>query len=288
MAIPSRIVTLKLVKYIQSLFGDVNIERVDGCSNYCFLVGGGPEYVIKFDEYENIHSEKYALDRYRASGIPSPAYARIVKSTILGGASALITPFVLHRKENRIPFQQLGALMRRMHRIHASGIGRLVQGKGQNRSWKEYLTQTATKHATSLTKILGYPPGQLLTGIDSLPTLHVLLHGDLHRGNVLCRGKKVVAVIDPDPVVGDPLFDVAMTVQRYPGRASTLFLEGYAPTGFTEGEVRRFNQYLVVAYLNKLGYMLKLLSRPQPKDKAKRYRERKQLYLTALQEILPQ
>ena len=44
------------------------------------------------------------------------------------------------------------------------------------------------------------------------PTPQVLLHQDLHGGNVLRRGDAWVA-IDPKPLVGDPAFDVASLVR---------------------------------------------------------------------------
>ena len=44
------------------------------------------------------------------------------------------------------------------------------------------------------------------------PTPQVLLHQDLHGGNVLRRGDDWVA-IDPKPLVGDPAFDVASLVR---------------------------------------------------------------------------
>ena len=44
------------------------------------------------------------------------------------------------------------------------------------------------------------------------PTAQVLLHQDLHGGNVLRHGDDWVA-IDPKPLVGDPCFDVASLVR---------------------------------------------------------------------------
>ncbi len=44
------------------------------------------------------------------------------------------------------------------------------------------------------------------------PTPQVLLHQDLHGGNVLRHGRDWVA-IDPKPLVGDPAFDVASLVR---------------------------------------------------------------------------
>ena len=44
------------------------------------------------------------------------------------------------------------------------------------------------------------------------PSPQVLLHQDLHAGNVLRRGDDWVA-IDPKPLVGDPAFDVASLVR---------------------------------------------------------------------------
>jgi streptomycin 6-kinase len=41
-----------------------------------------------------------------------------------------------------------------------------------------------------------------------------LLHGDLHTGNVLRRGRGGLVAIDPRPCVGDPAFDLVDWVLR--------------------------------------------------------------------------
>ena len=53
---------------------------------------------------------------------------------------------------------------------------------------------------------------ELYQSITSEYSRKMLLHGDLHHYNILLRGDKTYAIIDPKGVVGDPVFDIAMFI----------------------------------------------------------------------------
>jgi streptomycin 6-kinase len=68
--------------------------------------------------------------------------------------------------------------------------------------WLEVLFSSASKRGTDLTE-----SRRLCKEILAQPTDDVLLHGDLHLGNVLTSNTKGLAAIDPMACVGDPAFD---------------------------------------------------------------------------------
>ena len=64
----------------------------------------------------------------------------------------------------------------------------------------------------------GMDPGVVALGIELLDRLprdeRVLLHQDLHPGNVLAAGREPWLVIDPKPIVGDRGFDTVQLVRQ--------------------------------------------------------------------------
>jgi streptomycin 6-kinase len=59
---------------------------------------------------------------------------------------------------------------------------------------------------------------ELLASLPSSASAQVLLHQDLHPGNVLSSGREPWLVIDPKPVVGDPAFDPVQLLVQEGGR----------------------------------------------------------------------
>ena len=125
-------------------------------------------------------------------------------------------------------------------RLHAAGRGAWPDGLFDLRRW--------------FRDLLGYdgagPDGLLAaaaaTAEDLLahPAADVVLHGDLHHGNVLHFGERGWLAIDPKPLHGDPGFDVAnilcnpdAAVATAPGRLERTVAVIAAETGMTERRV---------------------------------------------------
>lgn len=68
--------------------------------------------------------------------------------------------------------------------------------------WLEVLFSSAAKRGAELTR-----SRELRDELLAEPTEDVLLHGDLHLGNVLTSDAKGLVAIDPMACVGDPCFD---------------------------------------------------------------------------------
>ena len=69
---------------------------------------------------------------------------------------------------------------------------------------------------------------------------HVLLHGDLHHGNVLAAGREPWLAIDPKGLVGEPAYEVGALL-RNPG---PLFLRHPSPVRLAERRIARLSEEL--------------------------------------------
>jgi streptomycin 6-kinase len=83
--------------------------------------------------------------------------------------------------------------------------------------WLEVLFSSATKRGADLTE-----SRRLRAELLAQPTEDVLLHGDLHLGNVLTSEAKGLVAIDPMACVGDPSFDAVDYVLEGPDRAEMV------------------------------------------------------------------
>jgi streptomycin 6-kinase len=74
------------------------------------------------------------------------------------------------------------------------------------------------------TSKLPWETGPIERGIDLLRTLpisasqRVLLHGDLHPGNILATEREPWLVIDPKPMAGDPAYEPIQLLTQERGR----------------------------------------------------------------------
>ncbi|MBB4909156.1 aminoglycoside phosphotransferase family protein [Actinophytocola algeriensis] len=83
--------------------------------------------------------------------------------------------------------------------------------------WLEVLFSSAAKRGADLTSSRA-----LRDELLAEPTEDVLLHGDLHLGNVLTSDRKGLVAIDPMACVGDPCFDAVDYVLEGLDRAEML------------------------------------------------------------------
>ena len=100
--------------------------------------------------------------------------------------------------------------------------------------------QMPTARRTALERLMARLDG-LLGGVERKPSL---LHGDFHRGNVLCARDGELVVIDPHPWVGDREAELAQTEWQvqFPPR----FYEAYEATyPSAPGRAERRDLYLL-------------------------------------------
>lgn len=92
-----------------------------------------------------------------------------------------------------------------------------------------------------------------------------LLHGDCSINNILLNEGSVMAFIDPDPIGGDGLYDLAylsaslmdISSEDYDG----LILETYLGKQPTQDEIKKWNVYKILSLIRQVSASVKKKSR---------------------------
>jgi len=134
-------------------------------------------------------------------------------------------------------------LCRAGRRLHAAGTGPRPDGLFDLRRWFRDLLQRGDAAGDDLFVVAARVAEELLRHPDG----DVVLHGDLHHGNVLDFGPRGWLAIDPKPLHGDPGFDVAnilcnpdAATALAPGRLERAVAVIAAETGLSEDRVLRW------------------------------------------------
>lgn len=134
-------------------------------------------------------------------------------------------------------------LCRAGRRLHAAGSGPRPDGLFDLRRWFRDLLQRGDAAGDDLFAVAARVAEELLQHPDG----DVVLHGDLHHGNVLDFGPRGWLAIDPKPLHGDPGFDVAnilcnpdAATALAPGRLERAVAVIAAETGLSENRVLRW------------------------------------------------
>jgi streptomycin 6-kinase len=132
------------------------------------------------------------------------------------------------------------SLCRVGRRLHAAGRGPRPAELFDLRRWFRDLLTSDGPDPDGVLAAAARTADELL----SRPSVDVVLHGDLHHGNVLHFGERGWLAIDPKPLHGDPGFDVAnilcnpdAAVALAPGRLERTVAIIAAETGMTPRRV---------------------------------------------------
>ncbi|SDH14624.1 streptomycin 6-kinase [Leifsonia sp. 98AMF] len=134
-------------------------------------------------------------------------------------------------------------LCRAGRRLHAAGTGPRPDGLFDLRRWFRDLLQRGDAAGDDLFVVAA----RVAEGLLRHPDGDVVLHGDLHHGNVLDFGPRGWLAIDPKPLHGDPGFDAANILCNpdpatalAPGRLERAVAVIAAETGQSEDRVLRW------------------------------------------------
>lgn len=145
-------------------------------------------------------------------------------------------------------------------------IGGLSQPNPQSDDWRAFFRDQRLLHRARDALDAGRLPARLMQRIESLAgKLHVwlrndarpsLIHGDLWAGNILSRGTKVVALIDPALYHADPEIELAfMTLFDSAGKRFFARYGEHRPLrpGFFEERRDLYNLYPLLVHVRLFG-----------------------------------
>lgn len=109
-----------------------------------------------------------------------------------------------------------GSLLRRLHRPAAEGhpFELLADVCAE---WAQLARDRVRSIGLASDRAIVDEGAELLEALPLEANTHVLLHGDFHHWNVLSATREPWLVIDPKPMVGDPVFDAARFLQNHWG-----------------------------------------------------------------------
>lgn len=197
----------------------------------------GRQLILKTCESETVILEKHFVDELRKHGLPhlevysddSLTSDQILLEYVPESRTLTITP--------ELPlFVKWGSLVRQMHTIHAPRpILILEDGASQEMSWRAFLSQKFDKH-----RLRHLEKGTLgesdIKKVEAVvhKLAHIertefsLLHGDLHRNNVLIRDSELVLFDKGHRMLyGDPHYDLATVVAKFQNSAYHEFIESF-------------------------------------------------------------
>lgn len=230
-------------------------------------------FIKKYESSSSFEGEVFGYDLLRAKGIPVPMIITSREHPPTIGSPVAILSSVegttikdsnLSEEEQEIIYEDLGALLRKIHEIKLEGFGKptVVEGKlrGAFSTYEEY-RRTEDINLQESTDFL-LQQGLLNTdeeekfkkvreeilALDFGPGS--LLHGDLHDRHVFITNDLITGIIDIGGLkVGDPRFDIAMCLHFIKNeKVSEAFKKGY-------GELANdpvVKKYLIIIILRKI------------------------------------
>ena len=233
---------------------------------------GGERVVIKRSRASgpDLSIEAWMLrELRRLSDLPVP-------SVLAGARDLLVITYIEH--EDRAPDagaqRHAAELLAALHRVTAPAfglerdtlIGPLPQPNGPMARWLPFFRERRLLHMARIARRSGRLPAATFARIERLaadlgrwleePPRPALLHGDVWSGNILVRGSRIAAFLDPAIYFGHPEIELAFTTLF--GPFDRTFYDRYAElAGIAPGffELRRdiYNLYPLLVHLHLFG-----------------------------------
>ncbi|HET7338244.1 MAG TPA: phosphotransferase family protein [Candidatus Dormibacteraeota bacterium] len=265
----------------------MSVEPIpEGHSGFTYFVRANDgEYVLRLPPpgariaaTADVMRQGRIMSALHAAGLPVPAVPVICSDPVVDGR-----PFVLMERVDGVRIERAGAnassrelmasavdVLKQMQDVplEKTGIGdeESVPLRVEMMRWA-MLMQRAPEELTSRAGELG----GLLAAQVPVERKPTLVHGDYHPGNMLFRGRDVVAILDWEIAeIGQPLLDLGalcVVPSRHPGEWPALpDSEVIALYGVGEDEMRWYLAMTLYKYASIFGYNLMLHRRGKRPD----------------------
>lgn len=249
------------------------------CELYSLDVPEGRK-ILKIFPYARLAAgEARLLSEWKSLGIPVPNIIQADLSCLAVPYSFVVMDFIPFDKKKNLDslenqempgiLTELARYLRVAHQIKVQNYGWInfhTDGSGDN-AWSETIRKVLDARGRLLVskRILDK---NVLKDFESIAQEAVktvgqgfLLHGDLTPSNILLRDDQVVGVIDPDPIGGDGLYDLAYlltsSMALYGEEYEEFALAMYLKREPTQDELNRMRIYQVVALMKQVGASIK-------------------------------
>lgn len=191
--------------------GTIKYEQLKGgtVSELYLLHDGNLKYVVKTNEPQIIESEVNFLKYYRKSDLlpellfVEPSYKYFVYSFLDGSTNYV-------RKNKKELLETLVKELLNNYNSVSNGIG-WGWADQPSTSWQSFLLDEVNEANQIIKSRLDYNNYNLVLNLVSKidnDRNRFLLHGDCGVHNFIFNNKQLTGVIDPTPVIGEPLYDL--------------------------------------------------------------------------------
>ena len=162
-------------------------------------------YVVKQDSLERLKAEKVFIEENKKIKVERIIYSNINKKYNVYEYIDGHTINCLGDVDNCLV--EINNIIDLYSKTEIDGYGDIFDLKS---SWTDFLREDILKQS----KYMECGPSKLLDKVmseisilDKYPINKKIIHGDLGCFNIICKKKKIVGIIDPRTIIGDPLYD---------------------------------------------------------------------------------
>ncbi len=177
----------------------INIKNVK--KHKVFLVDN--KYIVKFAQKDRLLAEKFFIENYQDI-LPVET---IVKDNIKNGF--IIYNYVngthINNKNDIANFTlQIFNIISKYKTNSIDGYGDVFNLK---ENWEDFLIQEVTSKSNYMPMLKTEKIFKELEIIKSFKVVPKIIHGDLGSFNLIVKNSKIIGIIDPRTIIGDPLYD---------------------------------------------------------------------------------
>ena len=224
----------------------------------CFIEGGDKKMVLKIALGNTVTegSEALFLRTWESIGISTP---HIYKDGKLAGMPLVLMEYIdaptagekyKENKEGReIMHFEAGRILREMHKPEAIGFGKVIDGKGEYSSFKEWID---TPDMDNRVKYIEENRNILVDYVDD-SNKSSYCHFDYSAGHLFAT--EPLTVFDPNPLFNNGYIDLGRTLVNYIAVSGTYpkqLVEGYFEEGGLDEKVLHASIFINIIY--KLPY----------------------------------
>lgn len=206
---------------------EINVEfSHSGISSLLsFIEANGEKYVLKIPLRPTMEGETQFLKEWEAVNVPVP---HVYKEGVIANFPYILmqyvdAPLLMDAINNGTAKKDIsidiGKTLAKMHTSKAEGCGRIIKGKPEHKTFKEWVISEDLQkrfHDVQENNLLGDKHGALTKVLDTLIAYaeadgtSTYCHFDFGANNILAT--EPLTVIDPDPMVNNSIIDIGRSV----------------------------------------------------------------------------
>ena len=207
-----------------------------------FIEANGVKYVLKIPLRPTMEGEVQFLKEWEAVNVPVP---HVYEEGIIANFRYILMQYIdaplltdaINNGTAKKDFSiDMGRTLAKMHTLKAEGYGRIIKGKPEHKTFKEWiLSEDLQKRFDGVREnnLLGDEHGTLTKVLDILiayaeaDKMSTYCHFDFGANNILAT--EPLTVIDPDPMVNNAIIDIGRSIllESSGGYTGEQLKEGY-------------------------------------------------------------